>query len=146
MIVFLKTVLTVESKKGQYKFVALILRAEDPGSLHLEPVEFYKKWGLVIPDFPHHEIEISQPGEEFFHQHKLHIQRSRKTGTPFICYPTRMGTVEEATRIFRTWCLGSVATIVEGIDLNTIYTVECKCNAEHMEKLLRERYEICVEE
>ncbi len=146
MLGFLKVILMVESKNGQHQFVALIREAKDLESFHLEPEEFYKKWGLVIPDPPHHEIEIAQPGEEFFRQHKLHIHRSRKTNVPFVCYPTRMGTMDEAKRVFRTWCLGSVATIVEGIDLNTIYTLECGCDAERMEKLLRERHEIYIEE
>ncbi|MEK7621966.1 MAG: hypothetical protein AAB415_02190 [Patescibacteria group bacterium] len=134
----------VQSKEDQHRFVASIHESINLESLHLDPMEFYQKWGGSIPGLPHQEIEIVEPGEEFFKSNKLHIHRSTKTGTPFVCYPKRLETLLDAVRMFRTWCLGSVATIVEGVDLNTIYTQECGDNAERMEKILRERYGIHV--
>lgn len=135
----------VQSKASPQRFSALIHKLVDQGSFHLEPVEFYERWGKSVPELPHHEIEIVEPDDRFFNQHTLHIHRSRKTGKPFVCYPQRMKTIEQAIAVFQTWCLGSVATVVEGVDLNTLYTQECGNNTELMKEVLRQRYEIFVD-
>ncbi|MEK7552163.1 MAG: hypothetical protein AAB534_01980 [Patescibacteria group bacterium] len=134
----------VTSKSGLQVFSAIFHTPVAPEEFHMDPTEFYLEWGKSIPAIPHHEIEITSPEDNFLRQHGLHIHASRKTGKPFICYPKRMETTSEALRVFRTWCLGSVATIVEEIDLNTIHSQECGGDAEKMERVLHERYGIFV--
>ncbi len=137
--------IVVQSKNGPYPFYAKIHELTEVKNFHLDPVDFYEEWGKAIPNLPHHEIEIVRPGKKFFKQYHLHIHRPRITSKPFVCYPKRMETVEIATRIFRTWCLGSVATIVEEIDLNVICE-KCNNDPQLMEKVLRTDHAIFVAE
>ncbi len=136
-----KVVMEVQSKAGLYTFAALIHAPTEVVRFYLHPRHFYLKWGNEIPEMPHHELEIVEPKAEFFEQHKLHVHRSERNGNWFVCYPRRVATVSEAVRIFQTWCLGSVVTIVEQVDLNTLYS-EVGSDPRVLERLVEERYGI----
>lgn len=134
----------VSSKKEPFAFAAEIHRFGSPDDFHMDPSEFYEKWGKAIPPDPHYELEIKMPGPAFFKEVLLHVHPSRKDPTRlFVCYPKHMATPEVATGIFRSWCLGTVATVVEGIDLNDILK-ECGNDHALMEQALKERYDIAV--
>lgn len=144
MSIVLLADVVIRSRKGQHPFRAQIHKAVQCPDLHLEPFDFYEKHGGSVPEFPHYEIELVEPRGEFFQQHALHIHRSRCADAPFVCYPLRIATIDDALRVFRTWCLGSVSAIAEQVDLNTIFA-EAGNNSERMAQLLCERYEIYEE-
>lgn len=134
-------VMTIMSKQGSYRFAAIFHPAEKPEDFHLDPVTFYEQWGKSIPQGLHYEVEIIEPEEKFFEQHVLHIARSRKNGKLFICYPRPIPTLEDAVQVFRTWCLGSVLTITNQIDLNTILK-QAGGDKQNMEEILNEQFGI----
>jgi hypothetical protein len=132
----------VTSHQGEFTFVAKIHQFGNLDDFHLDPNAFYQQWGKAIPKVPHHEIEITTPGPDFFKQVLLHVHKSRKDPSMlFVCYPRRIATADEAASIFRTWCLGSVTTIVQKVDLNTIFT-ECGNDSALMEHTIKERFGI----
>jgi hypothetical protein len=134
----------ITSRKSEFTFSVLVHAHTNPEDFHLDPVAFYTKWGKTIPQLPHHEIEIKEPPPEFFDGKGLHVHHSRKNpGYLFVCYPQRIASEADALRIFRTWCLGSVATLAEKVDLNTIFA-ECRNDAARMEQVLSERYNIAI--
>ena len=124
----------------------MIHRFSQPDDFHLCPDEFYHKFGGVVPEGAHHEIEILAPGLGLLDLTKHHILRSRhQANRLFVCYPLPMASVEDAVGIFRTWCLGTVVTLVKGVDLNTILG-ECDNNHARMEAVIKERYGIEITE
>ncbi len=133
--------ITVQSRHGSHQFEAEIHEHANLADFHLDPETFYREWGSKVPELPHHEIEIVVPGSDFFSTRVLHMHRSRKSEALFVCFPHRIATIEAAGRIFRTWCLGSVATIVEDVDLNTLYA-ECGVR---LEVVVGERYGIMIQ-
>jgi len=139
----MKITLVVGSRNGQYTFSAHIHELKDSKQFHLDPSSFYLEWGKKVPDVPHHEVEILEPGADFFERHLAHVHKSRITGNLFMCYPLRIETPEKAEELFRTWCLGTVSGIVESVDLNTIFA-ECESDPEKVEQILQERYGITI--
>ncbi len=139
----MKTLLTVSSREGQYSFQAHIHELGDPDQFHLDPDSFYLEWGKKVPEVPHHEVEIIEPAADFFERHPAHVHKSRINSNLFVCYPLRIETPEKAKRIFRTWCLGTVSGIVEGVDLNTVFA-ECNSDTQLVESVLGERYGIVI--
>ncbi|MAG59433.1 hypothetical protein CMO96_01440 [Candidatus Woesebacteria bacterium] len=136
----------VESRHGPFTFKALVHSPVSLDQFHLAPLEFYARHGGEVPSLPHHELEITEPGNVFFEQRVLHVHPSRKNQYHLmVCYPQRIASHKDALGIFRTWCLGTVLTIVEEIDLNTILG-ECDNDHALMEKKLLQRFAIKIEE
>lgn len=133
--------LTVSSRKGIYGFHAIIHECLSLSDLELPIDEFYVRWGQRIPTVPHYEIEIVSPDIEFLREMKAHAQQIDNGQRAFVCFPSRIASVEKAEELFRTWCLGTVCGFVEGIDLNVILR-EYKGDHRKMEEGVRERFEI----
>ncbi len=132
---------STKPKGKKFKFQFLVRIANDPEKFHLHPTEFYEKWGKSIPQGNQHELEIIMPGEKFFKEHTLHVARSRFTNAPFICYPKEMSELTNAITVLRAWCLGSVLTILKGVDLNTVLT-SCGDDLEKVQDKIKDEYGI----
>ncbi len=140
----MKLTIKVATKRGIHQFAVIIHALDSPDQFHMDPVGFYEKYSKSIPRGIHHELEIVEPDESLFERHFLHVHKSRKTGKLFICYPLHVPDTQKAREVFETWCLGSVATIEEGVDLNTIYSAECDNDRWKFISLMRSRYGIYV--
>jgi len=139
------TRLSIEISVGEvrYKFVAQLHSPKNISQFHLDPDTFYDKWGGEVPSIPHFEIQIIEPVDSFFEKHTLHVHPSRLGGGIFVCYPRRIGSIEGAMTNFRVWCLGSVLTIEEKVDLNTVLE-ECDNDFQRAEQVMKDNYDICV--
>lgn len=141
----ISSIIKIRTKKKRYSFHSLIYERNDQKDFHLSPVGLYEKWAKSIPRTPHYEIGIKNPSEEVLSKFKLHTHRSGINNKLFVCYPLEISTVWIAFGIFRIWSLGSVLTMEENIDLNTIFSTECANNPHATEKVLAERYGIICE-
>ena len=141
----MKIAITVTSKNRSHRFVALVHLASSLNQFHLDPLDFYLKYGNSIPPDNHHELELLELPTEMEH-YPLHIHKSRFTGKPFVCYPQSIPSIERAKVVFTVWCVGSVSTAFEGIDLNSVYSKECKDNAAEFFQLMKSRYGIAITE
>lgn len=133
--------LFVQFLKKTHKFVARLHTHSSPTEFFLDPMEFYEKWGKGIPAGTHHEIEILEPSPEVLQRVPLHVHKSERSGTFFVCYPLAIPTEQKAEEVFTLWCVGTVGTWERGVDLNTIYD-ECAGDARFFFKIMLDRYTI----
>ncbi len=140
----MKMITSIQSPVGVSSFTATLYHSAKPEDLMLEAVGFYQILGKKIPAGDHYEIEIIKPDDNFFMEHKLHVHASPKIGGNFVCYPRQIPTIDRAKEVFNMWCLGAVLTVTRGIDLNTVYSGECKGNEELFLSVMREKYGISI--
>lgn len=133
--------LFVQHKQNTYKFVARLHILTSPDEFFLDPVKFYQEWGKEIPSGTHHEIEILEPSAEVLRRVPLHIHKSERSGTLFVCYPLAIPTKQKAVEVFTMWCVGTVGTWEHNVDLNTVHT-ECAGDAERFFSIMSERYSV----
>ena len=138
----MKIHISVRSRTGVHHFGAIAYAHASPEQFHMDPVDFYKKWGGSIPPIPHFELEIVEPERAVLEKQVLHTHKSRFGDMLFVCYPLHIPTMERAWEVFQTWCIGTVGTIVENVDLNTIYSQECENDKEKFLKVMHERFGI----
>lgn len=84
--------------------------------------QFYLDYLGQLPGPIHYEIEIltikppNQIRPEIFHSHKS------IDGKPFICYPPTIPNIYRLREVLRTWCLGTVLSMVWDFDFQEIFT------------------------
>ena len=103
-------------------FKVLVHARFDPCQFHLDPVELYLRHGNgVIPDIPHYEIEIVEPGEEVLKKFNLHAWRSRLDPTRiFINWPGHNPDRGMALQVFKVWAVGSMGMMNHTVDINDV--------------------------
>ncbi|KKU78309.1 MAG: hypothetical protein UY03_C0001G0047 [Parcubacteria group bacterium GW2011_GWA2_47_64] len=139
----MKLIVTATTPSASHRFAALLHAHSSSRTFFLDPNTFYKKWGKKVPR-RHHEIEILEPSIEILLAQKLHVHKSDKSSNLFVCYPLAIRTPETAMELFRVWCAGVVLTWECRVDLNTIYSQECKDDEEKFFRVLMRRYKITV--
>lgn len=106
----------------QYRFVIMAHRTASVGERLIEP-EFYKNHSLKheIPEGDHHEIEILEPAL-WKHEHAKKIH-THPIGTRrhFVCYTSALPTIKDVEAILRVWCVGTVYTMITGLDFGAEY-------------------------
>lgn len=139
----MKISIVTTSKQGERTFTAKIHKATSPKDFQLDAETFYQQSGGVIPEGVHHELEIIWPDRSFFNAHKLHIHRCGN-GQLFVCYPRQIPTPQGAKDIFEIWCVGTMCTIVEKVDLNTLFSQECEDDPNKFFAVASERHGIRI--
>ncbi len=134
-------IINVVSGRERHCFTAIVHTSNSTAQLHLDPEDFYKRFGEV-PQGMHHELELVEPNATLLSQQRLHIHPSRNGERPFICYPKQVPTIQSALEIFGVWCLGTVLVIVKHIDLNTVLTNDCGNDLSRFPGVVQERYGI----
>jgi hypothetical protein len=116
----------VHTTTKQYSFTVSIHAVENVAELRLHPTDFYLAHGKKEIEFPHYEMEITDPPAQSLErkeegQVKLHVFRSIDGKDLMVCYPRRMANTDEAEDIFQVWCLGTVYTLEHNIDFEKMY-------------------------
>ena len=138
----MNTTMTILGRQRVYTFSAVIHSHTSPDEFFLDPTDFYLKWGKVIPEGLHHEIEIVEPNRTVLLAKLIHIHQSTKSSGLFICYPPHIPTLKRALEVLKIWCLGTVLTWEAGVDLNTLRDSECGGDDELFYRTLSDRYGI----
>ena len=116
----------VRSKGGETTFVAKIHYIKSRRELNLNPESYYHVRGNSPLEFPHHEIQISEPDVKLLTSYELNIERSDSTDGHFVGHPTRIATIEEAALIFKVWAVGFVMkTLKPDFKVNEVLMREC---------------------
>lgn len=95
--------------------------------------EFYDTHSNGGFDGTHIEIELITDVAALKNSEKIHFHRGGG-GKAYVCWTQHVLTMEEATKLFRAWCVGTAYTIEIGEDFGQIFR-ECGCD--HMQFLRR---------
>lgn len=131
--------LIITANGQTHEFCVKMHKVLTQDEFQLDPEIFYKKNTGNIPETPHYEIEIISPEEDFFKRNTLNFHKSEVNEKPFVCYPVRLGSIEEAKQLFLVWAMGSALKASGGKHLNEVYG-EAGKDMYVAEKLLREKY------
>jgi hypothetical protein len=131
----------LDSPAGRYVFTAKAHCMMSPSFYHLDPERFYMRTGGEIPKPPHFELEVVTPGLATIRTNILHVHVvDEEDEVPFICWPKRIPTLTHAIHIFQIWSVGSLAKMVAGVDLNTVFSGECGEDAGKYFRVMEDRY------
>lgn len=133
----------VMTKDGSsYVFAATVHGQSDPRLFHLDR-SFYGEWPETFSGGVHHELELTEPDQDFFLFHPSDTRRSSVNGKYFVAHPKPLPSLASAEILFELWCLVTVYRIEAGIDLDAIRTGEY-LDRSALARLLRDKHDIFI--